>query len=195
MNAAQTLLGLARQIADDSGLVHDSPSEIIDITQMSKTEVNAAVKELENAGQIEVVSALGGKRIRLLKLDEKGFRTVQTADGGHEAEESAETDSRNLVKSWTLRVAACRNLTPAMALVGAVIAQHANYKTGTVYLGEDRLAKAMNRDKKTLKARRDKLIELGWLRNTDEYVKRARVRKLNVPDCGCESCAPEPGDF
>ncbi len=105
-----------------------------------------------------------------------------------------EIDSSNTVKRWTLAIAAHSKLTASERLLGAVIGQHANYKTGTVYIGSERLAHLLGTTERKVKERRRKIKNGGWMLDTGNRVGRATVYQLAIPTVPSLDTVPDSGN-
>ncbi|MCX5203010.1 helix-turn-helix domain-containing protein [Streptomyces sp. NBC_00237] len=93
----------------------------------------------------------------------------------------------NIIKGWTLALAGSK-LTASEKVLGMVIAQHADYRVGRVFIGSERLAEILGADEdkiknseRKVKERRKKLKAHGWLVDTGERRGQSVVYQLTIP--------------
>ncbi|MFE7837841.1 hypothetical protein ACFU53_17890 [Streptomyces sp. NPDC057474] len=66
--------------------------------------------------------------------------------------------------------------------LGMVIANHANWSKGTVFIGTEKLAEITESDERNVKARRAALKAHGWLVETGNYRMGCKVFQLTIPE-------------
>lgn len=188
--------------ADNSGHVTGTGSEVA--AEAGVSTIRDACRQLESLGLFD-----GKARQLIVPEDELGrcdAATDLTEDEKAEilAELRGEPDAPSepaeapSVKQWTVALAACKDVRAvpyAARMLGAVIGQHADYSTGLVYLGSDKLSDVLSLSESKVFDRRRALRDAGWLTDTGERVRRAKVYRLTLPLCGCKSCSePSPAE-
>lgn len=138
--------------------------------------IKAVLKELEAQGFI----ALGPGQRSGRVLTDKGWAWLI---------EPVPVAGLQGLKRWSLALAGCERLAPMTKVTALAIREYAHAKSGTVYVGTDKLEAESGLNEGNSRTRRGKIVEAGWLVPTGEAKGRTEVYSLTIPRCECANCA------